>query len=131
MAMSVTTGSTSPGREASHCGFERVSFSWTTGPGGTASDTVELAGQVIEAVTIPGTAGTHAIRLRDVDNSDVDYLCGSLATVGSDAVTYWQPCISDADAYRPPVVAGEVEFHASDAAGNSDVTGSVYVFLKT
>jgi hypothetical protein len=129
--MGVTVGSSSPGREASHCGWERVSFAWTTGPGGTASDTVELAGQIVEAVTIPGTAGTHAIRLRDVDNSDVDYLCGSLATVGSDAVQYWQPTISDGGPYRAPVVAGEVEFYASDAAGNSDLTGTTYLFLKT
>ena len=129
--MAVVKGTSSAGRFATGCGFEKVTIDWTTDADGTATDSIDLAGQIVEAITIPGTTGNHAIRLRDVSNSDIDYLCGALAVVSSDAVTYWQPVISDAGPYRAPVVAGSVQFHASDMAGTSDVTGSTIFFLKT
>ena len=130
--MAVTKGSSSLGRLAGGCGYERVVYTWTTSVAGVVSDTFSpLAGQVVEAITIPGTCGIHTCRLRDPNNSDIDYLCGSLAAINSDAVTYWAPMISDARSYRAPVVAGDCQFHISDVAGASDLTGSVVLFLKT
>ena len=129
--MAVTKGSSSLGRLAGGCGFERVVINWTTVAGGVASDNIDLAGEVREIVTIPGTAGVHAIRLRDTSNSDVDYLCGSMTSVSDAAVQFWAPVISDGRDYRAPIVIGDVQFHASDAAGTSDVTGSTIFFLKT
>ena len=129
--MAVTKGSSSTGRMGANCGYERVAYSWTTSVAGIVSDTFPMAGQIVEIITVPGTCGIHTVRLRDVSNSDIDYLCGSLAAVNSDAVTYWAPAISDAKAYRAPVVAGDAQFHVSDVAGDSDLTGETIFFLKT
>lgn len=129
--MTVTKGSSSGGRMAVSSGYERVVFDWTTDPGGTATDSFDMAGEIREIITVPGTAGACAIRLRDTADSDIDYLCGALTVVGSDSVEYWQPYISDSHDYRAPIVAGLVEFHVSDMAGTSDVTGQTILFLKT
>ena len=135
MSMSVTKGSSSPGHEAAHASIEKVNISWTTGDGTTAglvSDTVNLVGQVLEVITIPGGGSTYpsdsyAVQLRDPDNSAVDYLNGGV-TGHSDAVTFHEPMVGT---YQPVSVAGDVEFWLSDASGTSDASGVVTLFLKT
>ena len=127
MAMSVSAGTSSVGRSPVHGSFEKVTVAWTADSGGIASDTISLTGALVEAVTTVGTAKIHRIELRDVDDSDVDYAAGSLATCDSD-VEYHEPIVvSD----RAPVLAGEVVFHVSDKAATADATGTAYLFLRT
>jgi len=135
VSMSIEVGSSSHGREAAHASIERVTIAWTTGDGTTAglcSDTINIVGQVLEVITVPGGGSTYpsdsyAVQLRDVDDSSVDYLNGQV-TGHSDAVTFHEPMVST---YQPVCVAGDVEFWLSDAAGTSDATGETVFFLKT
>ena len=129
MAMSVTTGSTSPGREASHCGFEKVTISWTMDDSGIASDTISLTGAIREVILAPGTTApsdTYVVRLYDPDNSSIDYACGGW-TGHSDVTDYIEPVVTSD---RCPVVCGPVVFHVSDA-NSSDADGVCTLFMKS
>ena len=129
MAMSVTKGSSSPGREAAHAGFEKVTISWTTHTTGIASDNISLVGAIQEVILAPGAAAptdSYLVRLRDVDDSTIDYTCGGW-TGTSDETAYIEPLVS---AVTPPVVLGDVVFHVSDATAEAK-KGTCYIFLKT
>lgn len=121
--MSVSKGTSGHGRKAEHSSFERVEFNWTADANGVASDTFELAGQVVETVTYADAGnGAYSVRLRDPVEAEIDYLNGLLV----------QACRSDVLEFQSDlayVVAGEVEFHVSDAAAGSD--GTFVAFLKT
>ena len=129
MAMSVSVGSSSPGRCPTHCGYERVAVTWTTDSSGEASGTIDLAGAIQEVILVPGSAspaGVFMVRLYDVDNADIDYACGGW-TGHSDVLEYIEPTV---DSDRCPVVCGPVTFTVSDAL--SAVTDGVcIIFLKT
>jgi hypothetical protein len=126
--MDVTQGTSSTGRTAGHSSYERVQLDWTTDASGVASDTVGLAGQVMEAVTVAdeSDAASYSIRLRDPDIPSMDYLATSLVqSCHSDVVEYHELLLSSV---TPPVVAGDVVFHVSDA-GNGQ-SGTCVLFLK-
>lgn len=135
MTMSVTRGSSSVGREAAHASIEKVRIAYTTGSGATAglaSDTVNLCGQVLEVVTVPGGGSTYpsdsyTVQLRDPDDPALDYLRGQV-TGHSDVTTFHEPMVAT---YQPVCVAGDVEFWLSDASNTSDASGVVTLYLKT
>jgi len=129
MAASVTKATSSVGRQPGHSGFERVQFDYVTGAGGICSDTYEMTGEIREAIVVPEThSDAFAIRLRDTADSSVDYLCDSLGVVQATGVQYFSPQISDS---RPPIVAGQVEFHVSAVSGDSDAEGVCIFMVKS
>jgi len=127
--MSVEKGSSSPGRESAHSGFEKVTITWVMDDSGIASDTITLTGEIREVILAPGTlapSDTYLVRLLDVDDASIDYTCGGW-TGTSDEVAYIEPVVTSD---RCPVVCGEVTFHVSDA-NSSDADGTCILFMKT
>jgi len=106
-----------------------VSISWTSNSAGTASDLVDVSGQIVELITVAdsGSSGLYSLRLLDPTLTDVDYLAGLLVQgCTSDVIGYHEPLIGT---YTPPCVMGDVVFQISDA-GNA-LSGDVIIFLKS
>ena len=128
MAMSVTK-TTSKSTDPVYSGFQRIKVNWTSNDSGVASDTIRMGGAIYNAVVTPtGTtkpAALYDIALRDVSNSDVDYLDGALLNMLKSDVSVIGLQI---DSANPPVVAGDVEFHVENASDAR--TGYVEFMLK-
>ena len=127
--MHVTRTTSSNGREAENCSFERVTLAWETDSSGVASDVIHLAGQIAEVITAADSdvPGTYSLRLLDPDDTTIDYLVGGFVqALHSDIVEFFEPVVvSD----RGPVLCGGTRVQVSDA-GNAQ-TGRTILFLKT
>ena len=129
MAESVTLTRSKTKLSPAYSGWERVDVSWTSGPGGIASDTISLCGAVQEVCTVPSAddppVGGYDLQLLDVDNSDVDFLNAQCASRSSDAVEFAECLVSSV---LPVAVVGDCVFKVT--AADSDMAGEAIFLLR-
>ena len=127
--MGITVGRTSFGRDPENSSYHRIALDWTSNANGVASDTITLAGRLVQVVSVP-TSGSEptepwSFRLRDPENSDLDWLNSKyVQNLTSDSSQFF--LLSDG---QQPVLLGDVQAHVSDAGGSK--SGTLYVFLKS
>lgn len=131
MAMSITRGTSSSGRTPENASIERVQIAWVADANGTASDTVNLVGQILELITVPGISTEkpttlYDVELLDITDTGVDYLNDTGMNRSASDIEFVEPIVGT---YNSCCVSGDVSFRVLNA-GDSN-TGKAIFFLKT